>query len=443
MDILPEFVDEVAAVPAITEVESRVKIDIMPTREFTNDDLINSVKILVRKGAYAVKHTLSLQSVVDMIQTDDFILNVLMNQKRIYAHKSILYARLLTNIRDDISRDQKSINFVYHLNHVQDSFPLLQRNKILQARLQQIQNIINEKVVKLAGIYNLQTLLAAPDVLHELRTNLIAAVCDKKHGIQSIIGRTDVKQQLLQQIYLLSKTHTVYIDSFLNIIITGASGAGKTKLAHVLGFLYSKMGVLLTDTVTITSPADFVSMYIGATAGKACGVLMHAIEGVLFVDEVYSISDSKERTTHGDEALTEIVNFLDKYVGLSIVIGAGYKKQIDEMFLGSNEGLSRRFPFRYNLDKYSPSDLTNLLLQFITPKFDVLPDFDLRFLYTMIVNLNKFNVLPNQAGDVMTLANFLVAAYYMSENKENTQEVIIEAIHYYLNSNGATFDIKA
>ena len=33
---------------------------------------------------------------------------------------------------------------------------------------------------------------------------------------------------------------------------------------------------------------------------------------------------------HGYEAITELVNFLDKHMGLSIVIAAGYEKDMEE-----------------------------------------------------------------------------------------------------------------
>jgi len=89
------------------------------------------------------------------------------------------------------------------------------------------------------------------------------------------------------------------------------------------------------------------------------GVLMKGLEGVVFIDEAYQIARAGKQS-HGDEALGEIVNFLDKYIGLSVVIVAGYKDEMMKNFLGANEGLARRFPLRLDLSNYTPADLFNI-----------------------------------------------------------------------------------
>ena len=152
------------------------------------------------------------------------------------------------------------------------------------------------------------------------------------------------------------------MNSFMNMVFTGPAGVGKTKLALSVAYVYEKSGILLKDNIVIVSPKDFVAGYIGQTAPKTVGVLMKGIEGVIFIDEAYQIMPCNEGKiekgkSFGSEAITEIVNFLDKFVGMNITIVAGYEREIDGCFFGANEGLHRRFPNRVKLDKYEILDI--------------------------------------------------------------------------------------
>jgi len=193
------------------------------------------------------------------------------------------------------------------------------------------------------------------------RNCLIQAVTNPDNGIVSILGdeREEARSVMCQQIFILSRNSSLFMDTFMNLLLTGGSGTGKTKLANVVGYVFQKLGVLLTDNVLVLSPASLVSMWVGSTAGRTMGVLMKGLEGVVFIDEAYQIARAGKQS-HGDEALGEIVNFLDKYIGLSVVIVAGYKDEMMKNFLGANEGLARRFPLRLDLSNYTPADLFNI-----------------------------------------------------------------------------------
>ena len=405
-------------------------IVLQEAKQFTEEDVIPNFKLVVRRGIFTPKTTLTMESLLNIIQTDDFMFGVIENLQRIYHHKILLYGKIITTLQNNIRKDQAEINLLYDIKHATDNYPMLQTNKIYLTRIQVICHLLTDKVSSLS------------DNVSNLRAGFIDAICNKEKGLVSLIGRDDIKHQILQQMFLLSKTASFFIDSFLNIVITGGTGTGKTKLAYVLSHVYCNIGILLTNHVTITSPMDFVSKYVGDTGTKTTGVLMHAIEGVLFIDEVYAIADSKERKSHGDEALAEMVNFLDKYMGLSIVIGAGYKKEIDALFFGNNEGLSRRFPYRYNLGAYSASDLTNILIHFIQQKSITSLVIDERFLYTMIFQLHRFNCFSNAAGDMLTLCNFVIQSFYTSSTPNNFQDVMEEAAQLFLSLSGTTFEIK-
>jgi hypothetical protein len=178
---------------------------------------------------------------------------------------------------------------------------------------------------------------------------------------------------------------------------------------------------------------------------------MKGLEGIVFIDEAYQImpcQDGKLQTdtkSYGPEAITEIVNFLDKFVGLSIMIVAGYKREIDGCFFAANEGLQRRFPVRMALPPYTMNDLLNIFLKTTITRLDdniFSPDIA-KYIYTVMVQLDAQDeaVFRNQAGDIMNLVSTFLNAYYGSINVEwgsfdNDVIIVNAAFNRYLASKG-------
>ena len=248
------------------------------------------------------------------------------------------------------------------------------------------------------------------------------------------------------------------MNSFLNMVFTGPAGVGKTKLANTVGFIYKKSGILLKGDVVVVSPKDMIGEYVGQTAGKAAGVLMKGLEGIVFVDEAYQIMpchDGKlqEGTkSFGPEAITEIVNFLDKFVGLSIMIVAGYKREMDGCFFAANEGLQRRFPVRMTLPPYTVTDLLNIFVKTTVARLDenIFSDDIAKYIFTVMLQLNEQDeeVFKNQAGDIMNLVSAFLNAYYGSIKVSwgtFDQEVIIvnAAFNRYLANKGLQMSLSS
>jgi len=247
----------------------------------------------------------------------------------------------------------------------------------------------------------------------EIKEGLIEAIDDSDEGISSLIGREDVKNQIASQLYSFSKGYKTFIGSFNNIAIYGSAGVGKTRLAQVIAFAFSRVGILATDRVKIATRAELVGQYIGQTAPRTRSVLLETLEGVLFIDEAYQLTQCPEDKVgskdFGSEAVTELVNFLDKYIGMSIVIVAGYEGVMNRCFMTFNEGLPRRFPYRYILSPYSDRELTDILVSNLKRKVpdDVTIDAKTsNFLFSMITKLRLEvpDALKNQAGDMLNLS---------------------------------------
>ena len=249
---------------------------------------------------------------------------------------------------------------------------------------------------------------------------------DPKNGILSIKGeaRENIRRYLYSQIYIFAKSPELFAKNFNNYILMGPAGSGKTKLAGVMAFTYNNLGVLGSNDPTgkyqMVTRADLVGQFIGHTAKKTRDALESILEGVLLIDEAYQLSgcpDSNGEFASRDfasESITEIVNFIDKYIGLGIIIAAGYEKQMSECFLSINEGMRRRFPHNLRLLPYSGLDLYEILIHFISQADSgvVLDEGQREYLLAVMntlaeVNYNDKPLFDNQAGDMLNLSGMI------------------------------------
>ncbi|MGM9683589.1 MAG: AAA family ATPase, partial [Eubacteriales bacterium] len=80
---------------------------------------------------------------------------------------------------------------------------------------------------------------------------------------------------------------------------------------------------------------------------------------LLFIDEAYSLLDGR-RSDFGDEAINTIVQEIENNRQDTVVIFAGYPKEMDDFFK-SNPGLRSRVPFTINFCDYSCEEMTQIV----------------------------------------------------------------------------------
>ena len=223
-----------------------------------------------------------------------------------------------------------------------------------------------------------------------------------------------------------------------------------THIAKVLSYVYSKSGILATDNVKIVSRAELVGQYVGQTAPRTQSILLQTLEGVLFIDEAYQLApnsggDSGRTSDYGSEAITEIVNFTDKYVGMSVVMVAGYEAPMLNFFK-SNEGLPRRFPYRIILNNYTINELTDILLSNLSQKNIKISEDISNFIFNLLVFLNEkvSDIFVYQAGDMLNLGSSIEKSIYSSykikwgDNIKDDISLIKEGVINFLEIKGYT-----
>lgn len=367
---------------------------------------------------------ITVDMINDMINRNEnnILDNIVNSLIDIYKAKEEKYKKLQIQKQKAIDSDAAEIN-KYRRQGIYDTdklFPLYKINIGLMIKLKDLQEKArNAKIGLQASKLNAK---------EKIKRSILEAINDQENGIVSITGenRKDIREYLCKQIYILSKGSQTFMDAFLNMVFTGPAGVGKTKLANSVGFVYSKLGVLLNNEVVVVSPKDMIGEYVGQTAGKTAGVLMKGLESILFIDEAYQIMPCdngkliSNTKSFGPEAITEIVNFLDKYMGLSIMVVAGYEREMEGCFFAANEGLYRRFPNRLDLPSYTDSDLANIMLNVVNSKLgkNMFKTESANYVFSLISKLRSIDedIFKNQAGDMINLASNFMNSYYGSLN---------------------------
>lgn len=156
----------------------------------------------------------------------------------------------------------------------------------------------------------------------------------------------------------------------IHIVLTGNPGTGKTTIARKLGEILEAIGYLDSGHVVEVDRSKMVSPYQGETPKVVDRLCDKAMGGILFVDEAYTlapVSQGGERDQQGAQALEQLMKRMEDDRGKFVVIAAGYRQEMDNLFR-INPGVRSRFSYFLNIDDYTPDQLFAIMQVFAKEK---------------------------------------------------------------------------
>lgn len=257
---------------------------------------------------------------------------------------------------------------------VKKIFEVLQKREIIQNQQDTTQNEqdTTEVTIKKDILPSNESLEEALDELYDL-----IALNEVKTEVSTLMNF--VKVQNMRKETGLKSPQLSY-----HLVFTGNPGTGKTIVARIIAKLYKHLGVLSSGHFIETDRSGLVANYTGQTATKTSALIDSALNGILFIDEAYSLI-GQNMDDFGNEAVSTLLKRMEDDRENLVVIIAGYPEEMHR-FLDANPGLRSRFSRYIHFPDYNPDEMMEIF-QYNCRKLEYeLPEMSLNKLHHIFIN---------------------------------------------------------
>ena len=208
-------------------------------------------------------------------------------------------------------------------------------------------------------------------------------------SLEELVGLNKVKKVLYELVDVINlkektKDSLKIKDMNLHMVFLGNPGTGKTTIARIISEILYNLGYVKENKLIEVSVKDLVGEYVGQTAPKTMSVIEKAMNGVLFIDEAYTLA-VKGDNSYNAEAIATLIQAMENYRDKLVVIFAGYTKEMQE-FLDSNSGIVSRIGYTLEFDDYTTEELKEIFLGFMKKSGFIVEEEALKYLEEIINN---------------------------------------------------------
>jgi SpoVK/Ycf46/Vps4 family AAA+-type ATPase len=255
-------------------------------------------------------------------------------------------------------------------------------------------------------------------------------------GIDEMVGLASVKEFLKKRFarlqydqIRLTRDRDYHPDSTGNhMLFLGNPGTGKTTVARLTGESLRKLGILRKGHLVEVTRADLVAGYVGQTAIKTSEKVREALDGILFIDEAYTLTRGGPQD-FGQEAVDTLVKMMDQYQNRLVVIAAGYPDEMDT-FIASNPGLASRFTHSLQFADYTTGELMDILKRAAEKDGFILPPIVAHRAEKVLIGYKQFGDIrflnARAALQLLDQMKTSLAVRVIQKTKENDQLALEE-----------------
>ena len=247
--------------------------------------------------------------------------------------------------------------------------------------------------------------------------------------LNSLVGLSKVKKVLYDLVDVISLKEKAgdslkIKDINLHMVFLGNPGTGKTTIARMVANILYNLGYIKENKLVEVSVKDLVAEYVGQTAPKTMSVIEKSMNGVLFIDEAYTLAVNGNNT-YNAEAIATLIQAMENYRDKLVVIFAGYTKEMQD-FLNSNSGITSRIGYTLEFADYTEDELVEIFKTFTDKAGFIVTDEALAYLKEIIA---KYHDMPN-FGNARFVRNIYekTIVKHASNVKDKKQKKILKTI---------------